>query len=132
MKVTGFFLNITSDNPERLAAFYRDTVGLEPRLDSGPNAFAIGPEATLGIDGHSETHGRAKEPRRILVDLMVEDIAAEQQALEQKGIRFLRSQGVEFWGGVISTFEDPDGNYVQLIQYRPELATPEGEMAATA
>jgi hypothetical protein len=32
----------------------------------------------------------------------------------------LRSQGKEWWCGVISTSQDPDGNYCQIIEYRPE------------
>ena len=47
--------------------------------------------------------------------MVVEDIAAEQSALEAKGVRFIRSQGKEEWGGIISTMADPDGNYFQLM-----------------
>jgi hypothetical protein len=35
-------------------------------------------------------------------------------------VKFSRSQGREYWGGVISTFADPDGNLLQLIQFKPE------------
>jgi predicted enzyme related to lactoylglutathione lyase len=123
VNVTDFLLNITSERPERLHAFYRDTVGLPERPEMGPHALVLGPGATLLIDGHSETCGRAKEPSRWLVNLLVDDIAAEETRLRAAGVPFIRSQGVEYWGGVISTFVDPDGNYCQVVQYRPELAT---------
>lgn len=116
MEVTSFNINLTSEHPERLFAFYRDVVGLLPN-DRG-DAFLVGPDAQILIDGHSETKGPAKEPQRVLINLFVADIAKEQAELEAKGVRFIRSQGQEFWGGVISTFEDPDGNYIQLIEYR--------------
>jgi hypothetical protein len=32
---------------------------------------------------------------------------------------FIRTQGREDWGGVISTFLDPNGNYLQMIEFNP-------------
>lgn len=119
MKVTNFLLNITSADPERLKAFYGDVVGLEKNPDMGDDAFHAG-GATLGIDGHSETQGAAKEPQRMLVDLFVDDVKAERERLEGQGVQFIRKEGKEWWGGVISTFLDPDGNYCQIIEYKPE------------
>ena len=119
MKVTNFLLNITSADPERLKAFYGDVVGLEKNPDMGDGAFHAG-GATLGIDGHSETQGAAKEPQRMLVDLFVDDVKAERERLEGQGVQFIRKEGKEWWGGVISTFRDPDGNYCQIIEYKPE------------
>lgn len=53
------------------------------------------------------------------MNLFVNDVAAEQARLEKQGVQFIRSQGREFWGGIISTFIDPDGNYAQLIEFKP-------------
>jgi predicted enzyme related to lactoylglutathione lyase len=119
VKVTSFNINITSENPERLAAFYRDVVGLPPHPVIGEGAFIAG-ESALLIDGHSEVHGPAKEPQRVLVNFFVDDLAAEQARLEAQGVRFIRTAGREYWGGVISTFLDPDGNYIQLLEFKPE------------
>lgn len=130
MKVTDFCINLTSDNPDRLIAFYRDVVGLE-LIEGAEERFQLTPTASLAIDGHSDTSGSAKEPSRVLIDLFVDDLAAEQSALEARGVQFSRSRGVEFWGGIISTFADPDGNIVQLMEYKPEAAMPE-PAAATA
>lgn len=55
----------------------------------------------------------------MLINMFVEDIAAEQARLQAQGVTFIREQGKEYWGGVISTFLDPDGNYLQLIEFRP-------------
>ncbi len=74
---------------------------------------------SLLIDGHSETKGRTKEPQRVLISFFVDDIAAEQSRLDAHGVRFIRDKGREWWGGVISTFLDPDGNYLQIIEYHP-------------
>ena len=118
MNVTNLFINLTSENPERLTAFYRDIVELPKAQDMGENSFMAG-GAVLGIDGHSETKGPAREPQRILIDFFVDDLKAEQSRLEARGVTFIRKEGKEPWGGLISTFPDPDGNYCQLVEYKP-------------
>jgi predicted enzyme related to lactoylglutathione lyase len=117
MKVISLSTNINSADPERLTAFYKDVVGLTIEPSSG--GFAVAEGAFIFIDGHSELSGPAKEPARVLINFMVDDIAAEEARLKAAGVSFSRSQGKEEWGGVISTFADPDGNYVQLIQFDP-------------
>jgi predicted enzyme related to lactoylglutathione lyase len=134
MKITNAIINITSENPERMTAFYRDIVGLEPQPEEGEGALQVVPGLTLHVSGHGATHGQTKEPHRVLLDFFVDDVAAEESRLKSKGVNFIREQGVEWWGGVISTFADPDGNYCQIIQYDPSRATgnPEEQAAATA
>ena len=56
----------------------------------------------------------------MLLNFMVDDLAAEQKRLEAQGVKFIRTAGKEYWGGVISTFVDPDGNYPQLIEFKPQ------------
>ncbi|MEX2158820.1 MAG: VOC family protein [Dehalococcoidia bacterium] len=118
MKVNSFVLTVTSEKPEQLVSFYKDVVGLEPRPEMGEGAFDAG-GASFTIDGHSETKGVAKEPQRALIDFFVDDVAAEQTRIEDQGVKFIRTAGKEEWGGVISTFIDPDGNYCQLIEFKP-------------
>jgi len=120
MKVNTFVINVTSENPERLTAFYRDVVQLPPKPEIGEDgAFDAGGTAFV-IDGHSETKGATKEPQRALYNFFVDDLAAEQSRLEGRGVKFIRTAGREHWGGVISTFLDPDGNYCQIIEFHPE------------
>ncbi len=119
MKVNNTFVNINSEDPARLLTFYTDVVGLPKNPEMGEFAVDAG-GTTFGFDGHSEVRGAAKEPARVLVNFFVDDIAAEQKRIEAAGVKFSRTQGKEFWGGIISTFSDPDGNYVQIIEYKPE------------
>jgi len=114
MKTNMLITNVTSADPERLTAFYRDVVGLQHDPSSG--GFNISETALFAIDGHSETLGQTKEPSRVLVGCFVDDLAAEEERLKAAGVEFIRSQGKEEWGGMFSTFTDPDGNYVQLGQ----------------
>ena len=120
MQVTEFILNITSEDPKRLGDFYRDVVQLPPNTQVGEHAFKVGEGATFTIDGHSETKGPAKEPHRALINFFVDDLKAEQARLEAQGVQFIRKEGREFWGGVISTFLDPDGYCAQLIEFKPQ------------
>lgn len=119
MKVDSFIINVNSDQPERLVKFYADIVGLPRNPDMGEGAFMAGQTPFL-IDGHAGLKGAAKEPQRALFDFFVDDLAAEQKRLEALGVTFIRTAGREPWGGVISTFVDPDGNYAQLIEYKHE------------
>jgi predicted enzyme related to lactoylglutathione lyase len=118
MSVNQFIFNVNSENPERLHKFYRDVIGLTPNPDMGESALMAGSTPFL-IDGHTGVKGAAKEPPRMLLNFMVDDLASEQKRLEAAGVKFIRTAGKEPWGGVISTFVDPDGNYAQLIEYKP-------------
>lgn len=122
MKPQSFLLNITSEDPSRMAAFYGDLMQLTPNPQIGEGAFDLLPGLTLHIDGHSSTHGMAKEPQRVMLDFFVDDLASEQARLKSKGVQFIREAGREEWGGLISTFADPDGNYCQLIEFKPDEA----------
>ncbi len=119
MKVTQCIVNVNSGDPDKLGSFYRDVIGLEANADIGPNAFDAG-GTTFLIDGHSEVSGKNSDPSRVLINFFVEDLSAEQTRLEGAGVEFIRKAGKEEWGGVISTFVDPDGNYGQLIEFKPE------------
>lgn len=131
MEISQVSIHLATSNPQRLVAFYRDVLGLQPTEGMGDQSFQLGPAAVLFIVGHSEVSGPTAEPARAIINLHITGIDAEHERLEKAGVTFLRRKGVEYWGGVISTLEDPDGNRIQLIEYRPELARPEGE-AVTA
>lgn len=119
MHATSLMIQISSPDPQRMIDFYRDVLGLPKPEQFGDDAVIAG-GATLVFDGHSAIDGPTKEPARVLVNFFVDDLAAEQQRLEAQGVRFIRTAGREYWGGVISTFLDPDGNYLQLIEFKPE------------
>ncbi len=125
MNVSQCFVSIHTDNHDQMLAFYRDVVALPPNPAGGPFAFAAGPGSTLSIGLHDDTHGPSTDPSRWIVSLFVDDVLAERQRIEGHGVSFIRKEGVEFWGGVISTFPDPDGNLLQIIQIKPELMRPE-------
>ncbi len=109
----------TSEDAPRMQEFYRNVVGLSDDLPDLGNPFMAG-ETFIYVSPHSEVQGQAKEPPRVLLNFVVEDLAAEQKRIESHGVKFSRTAGREEWGGVISTFQDPDGNFLQLMEFHPE------------
>lgn len=118
MEVGQFAINLTSDQPQEVLRFYKETLGLPPAPEMGEGAVRAG-GAVIFVDGHSDTRGAAKEPQRVLINFFVDDLQSEQDRIEKAGATFIRRGGKEPWGGSISTFLDPDGNYCQLIEYKP-------------
>jgi predicted enzyme related to lactoylglutathione lyase len=130
MQVNTISIQLASEDPKSLIEFYRDVVQLPVDDTMGDVAFKLGPAGTLFIVDHSQVAGPTREPARAILDLHIDGIDAEQDRLEKAGVNFLRRKGIEYWGGIISTFSDPDGNTVQLMEFHPELAHEENEPAA--
>ena len=70
----------------------------------------------LFIEEHSEVSGPTQEPARVILNLDVEDCRALEAHLEQVGATWVRPVAAESFG-LIGTLADPDGNYVQIIQW---------------
>ncbi len=115
MNANIFVLKVTSGDPTGLHSFYSDVLKLQPAEGFGEGALAAA-GAVLNFEANPAAIGRTKEPRPFLLDFVVDDLAAEQERLEAQGVTFVRTAVREWWGGVISTFIDPDGNYGQLIE----------------
>ena len=118
MKANQFVVIVHSSRPETLIGFYEDVVGLTPAYDVTPGAFMTGSSefVSLIIEGHSELRGATKEPQRVLLNFVVDDLAAEHDRLTGRGVEFIREPAVEPGAGVFATFLDPDGNYCQLVE----------------
>ena len=119
MEVNTISIQLASENPDRLFAFYRDVVQLPLETEVGDRGLKLGPTATLFVVDHSEVTGPTKERSRAILDLHLSGLDAEHDRLKAAGVQFTREKGLEYWGGVISTFLDPDGNYCQLIEFKP-------------
>ena len=114
--MAGVLLWTTKERHPAMAAFYRDTLGLTPRSDRpGFINFAWG-DTRLTVSVHSEIQGEAADPLRIMVNLATPDIHSVAARLAEAGVAFSREPSPEPWGGWIATFNDPDGNTVQLMQ----------------
>ena len=115
--VTGVIgVTFWTDNLERLFYFYNDVLQLP--LHSRHEdfiAFELG-DIRFNIGLHSDISGVSKDPFRFMPHLGVLEIQEEAKRLTQAGVKFIRQPEQETWGGWVATFEDPDGNILQLMQ----------------
>lgn len=107
---------IYTGNFAAMSAFYRETLRLPVRsVKPGFVNFEWG-EFRITVTEHSQVSGAAQDTLRIMVNFTVDDIETVTARLESEGVRFTRRPYQESWGGWIATFEDPDGNTLQLFQ----------------
>ena len=119
MDVFELTLMIGTEQPAALARFYGEVLGLE-RLSQYRDPVFRAAGANIRIVQHSGIQGRTHESARMQINLFVADVRAEWERIAAQGVRFTREPEVEWWGGVVATMEDPDGNSVQIIQQSPE------------
>ncbi len=105
-------LLVGSSNVAAMKDWYRSAFGV---AENDMGAFALGP-VQLFIEEHSEVSGPAKEPARIVINLDVDDCRGLEAHLAGQGVTWVREvEQMPF--GLIGTVADPDGNYVQIIQW---------------
>ncbi len=106
---------------ERAVGFYRDGLGLAvgrrhgdewAELDAGPIRLGL-----HGVRDGAVRHGGTAVFR-------VDDLDLAKAALEERGVTFEEHLGEVPGLARYASFEDPDGNSMQLIEY---VATPEHE-----
>jgi catechol 2,3-dioxygenase-like lactoylglutathione lyase family enzyme len=113
-----------ADDVESAAAFYRDNLGFTVEASPAPG-FAVLSRGDLrlllnapgkGGAGEAMPDGRLPEAggwNRIQIE--VEDLAGEVEALRRAGARF-RNEIVTGRGGQQILLEDPSGNPIELFQ----------------
>jgi predicted enzyme related to lactoylglutathione lyase len=109
-------LLIGSSNVDAMKQWYRDAFGITEN-DMGAFELGIG----VFIEEHSDISGPTKEPARVIINLNVDDCRAIESHLDSLGVTWVRKVVQEPFG-LIGTVADPDGNYIQIIQWG---ATPE-------
>lgn len=104
-----------STDPDRLKSWYVD--GFQARVDGYGN-LDLG-DFGLVIEKRDDVAPKTVEPGRFVINFAVEDIEAAAAHLRSCDVEWLvepEDRGV----GWFATLVDPDGNYVQLIQMKPE------------
>ena len=111
---------------KKLAAFYRETVGLKVTFEGvmgehGEEIYSFemkkgGPG--LNVIDHSDVKGKSKDPKRFIFNLEVDAIEREVARLKKAGVKLIQDTYHIQEYGYVATFTDPDGNYFQLVQVR--------------
>ena len=112
---------IWSEDLNNLLPFYRDVLGLKVMRES-ENFVLVGENAleapALGLGTHSEVHGPNTNPLRFMVGFASDDLTADWQRLKEQGVEFIEDP-TDYGDISIATMKDPEGNLVQLFQFRP-------------
>jgi predicted enzyme related to lactoylglutathione lyase len=103
---------------ERAVAFYRDGLGLALRMRH-EDTWAEFDAGAIRIGLHG--NGNGDLARGGTVVFAVEDLDLAKAALEERGVAFGELGEVPGYARYAS-FADPDGNAMQLIEYRVEVA----------
>lgn len=110
---------LAAADPAELAAFYRDTLGLEPVLETNGMTFFDAGGTRLMI-GPSPSDPAM--PGDTILYFEPEDIAAYEQYLEARGVTFAApSQLLQKEGDrelVLRPFKDPAGHVIALMGWR--------------
>jgi predicted enzyme related to lactoylglutathione lyase len=105
---------LASRNPDRLRAWYAEAFAAEPT----PDGFLVLGHVALLVDGRDDVADRPAEPARVILNFHVEDARAAAERLQALGATPLVEP--EWRGDAwFATFEDPDGNIVQVIELSP-------------
>jgi predicted enzyme related to lactoylglutathione lyase len=105
-------LLVGSSNVDAMKDWYRRAFGV---TDNDMGAFEFGP-VQLFIEQHSEISGPTREPARVVINLDVTNCRELEGQLEGMGATWVRKvEQMPF--GLIGTVADPDGNYVQIIEW---------------
>ena len=112
--------SIWSEDLNNLLPFYRDVLGLKVAQES-PDFVVLGAgetgNAVLGLGTHSEVRGRNADPARHMVGFASDDLTADWERLKAAGVEFIEDP-TDYGDISIATLKDPEGNLVQLSQYR--------------
>lgn len=109
---------IGSENPKVLVEFYKKVFDKKPEMeDEGWTGFMVG-SSFFSIGFHDKVKGKSKNPERMMFNLETKDVKKEFARIKKLGAKPLGEpyqvdpNMPNFW---IATFEDPDGNYFQLM-----------------
>ena len=114
-------LLVGSSNVAAMKEWYERAFGVTANAMGAYELGAVG----FFIEEHSEVSGPTKEPARVVINLDVQDCRAIEKHLDTLHAKWIRKvEQTPF--GLIGTVADPDGNYVQVIEWG---ATPESHKA---
>ena len=110
--------SIWSEDLNNLLPFYRDVLGLTVRVQT-PEFVVFGEagKPALALGTHSEVRGRNADPARHMIGLTTDDVTADWKRLKGAGVEFVEDP--KDYGNVrIATLRDPEGNLVQLLEFK--------------
>lgn len=104
-----------SSQVEKMATFYEALFERKADMvDGGWHGWQVG-KGFLTIGDHSEIQGNAKEPQRIILNFETPLVQEEFDRIREIEGATIIKEPYDMAGGLVATFADPDGNYLQLM-----------------
>jgi predicted enzyme related to lactoylglutathione lyase len=100
--------------PAELRAWY--IKALAPEF-TGEGAIDLG-GFLLVIDGRDDVEAKNNEPGRMITNFHVDDFDAVEAQLNAAGVKWISVE--DRAKGKFGTFADPDGNYLQIIEWKKD------------
>ncbi len=112
-------LLLFSEDPKKLGEFYQKVFNIDGKWEEGGwVGFQVG-SGNISIGSHSEVKGKNTTPARMMFNLETANVKEEFVRIKGYGTKVIAEpynpmggEGEEF---LVATFEDPDGNYFQLM-----------------
>lgn len=110
---------IGSEDPKGLVEFYTKLFGEPTGAEGDYTWWQIG-TGGFTVAYHDQIHGKNVQPGRVLWNIETSDVRGDFDKLVTAGATVVRepyapSGGPEDSEMLVCTFEDPDGNYFQLV-----------------
>lgn len=125
---------------DRSLRFYLDQLGFnlvaDARFEDGGRWISVSPPDGSAVFAlvtpnpgaeQYELIGRSRE-----VGFITEDVAATYEEWLERGVRFHHPPLIPLWGGLFTTFEDPDGNSFSLVGWDAMTQEIEAQRRAVA
>ena len=117
MILTGAIVSTTAERFATLRDFYAGLFGDHVRTTREGFVSFEWPDLRLTVTLHSAIAGEAVEPQRVMLNFATADIGQAFDLAVTLGARIVRRPVREHWGGLVATVADPDGNYIQFLEF---------------
>jgi predicted enzyme related to lactoylglutathione lyase len=109
-------LLVFSDNPQKLADFYKGVFQKEPDWQGGEYYGFSVDGGIITVGPHDKVHGLNSNPERLIFNFDTEDVKGEFDRIKNLGTTVIAEpyQPAEDTDAWLATFADPDGNFFQL------------------
>lgn len=115
-RLAGVIIHVSPSNFEATERFYSNVLELptRSRRPGFVNFEWSGLRLTLHL--HDRVRTTASDPDRTMVNFTVSDLDTWHDRLVEAETPVIRAPSSEPWGGRIATYQDPDGNQLQLLE----------------